>query len=359
MFSKWWMADSSSRKSGWKIFLASFLCLSVIASSGCSLLPKEEEEEDLPTITPPKLSAKPEHEVKTGTLEKTVRGSGKLMSAKEEELYFSVDGKRIKEIYVSSGDSVEAGQVIAEVDVSDLESQLRQKNLQLRSEEIALIEILRDTSDKTSDEIEQAKINFQLAKEEISELQQTVAKSKLTAPFSGTIVGVYMKKGDASKEFETVAVLADLSALAVTVSLSSDDLKKVAIGMETIVDINGAGQHKGSILQLPNPSTPNGGNNGGQQEQDSIDNYVLIQLEAMPENIHRGTQLGATFIIERRENVTLIPLSTLRTITGRNYVQIVDENGNKREVDVEVGQQTSTEVEIVKGLTPGQKVVGK
>lgn len=356
MFSKWWMAGSSSRRSGWSSILAVLLCVVLIAT-GCSLLPQEEEEEELPVITPPKLSAKPEYEVKTGTLERTVRGSGRLMSAKEEELYFTVDGKRIKEIYVSSGDPVQAGQVIAEVDVSDLESQLRQKKLQLRSEEIALIEILRDTTDKTSDEIEQAKINFQLSREEITTLEQDIAQSKLTAPFSGTIVGLYMKKGDAAKEYETVAVLADLSTLAVAVSLSADDLKKVAIGMEVRVDINGAGQHKGTLLQLPNPSSPDGGNGGPQQE--SLDNYTIVQLEAMPENVHRGTQLGATFVIERRENVTLIPLSTLRTITGRSYVQVADPDGTKREVDVEVGQQTSTEVEIVKGLTPGQKVVGR
>ncbi|WP_010272234.1 efflux RND transporter periplasmic adaptor subunit [Paenibacillus senegalensis] len=358
MFSKWWMAGSSSRKFGWTSILASLLCVMLLAA-GCSLLPQEDEEEELPIINPPKLSAKPEYEVKTGVLEKTVRGTGKMMSAKEEELYFTVDGKRIKEIYVSSGDSVEAGQLIAELDVSELESQLRQKRLQLRSEEIALIEILRDTTDKTSDEIEQAKINYELSREEISELEQTISKSKLTAPFSGTIAGLYMKKGDASKEYETVAVLADMSSLAVAVSLSADDLKKVAIGMEARVDINGAGQHKGTLLQLPNPSSPDGNTGTGGQQQDSLDNYVLIQLEAMPENVHRGTQLGATFIIERRENVTLIPLSTLRTITGRSYVQVVDPDGTKREVDVEVGQQTPTEVEIVKGLTPGQKVVGR
>ncbi|MDU2242948.1 MAG: efflux transporter periplasmic adaptor subunit, partial [Paenibacillus sp.] len=41
------------------------------------------------------------------------------------------------------------------------------------------------------------------------------------------------------------------------------------------------------------------------------------------------------------------------------YVQVVEEDGTKREADVEVGMQTSTDVEIVKGLTPGQKVVGR
>ncbi len=49
-------------------------------SSGCSLLPKEEEEEIVPIVKPPQLSKKPEYVVKTDTLETKVRGSGKLMA---------------------------------------------------------------------------------------------------------------------------------------------------------------------------------------------------------------------------------------------------------------------------------------
>jgi len=57
--------------------------------------------------------------------------------------------------------------------------------------------------------------------------------------------------------------------------------------------------------------------------------------------------------------VVVIPPSALRTLSGRYYVQVVEADGTKREVDVEVGQQTATQVEIIKGLEPGQKVVGK
>ncbi|GIP36160.1 efflux RND transporter periplasmic adaptor subunit [Paenibacillus sp. J2TS4] len=367
MFSKWWMANSFNRnKFKWsKIAAVSLLCLSVIAFSGCSFLPKEEEEEELPVINPPKLSTKPEYEVKTGPLEKTVRGSGKLMSLTEEELFFTEENKRIKEIYVQTGDSVEAGQLIAELDVSDLESQLRQKRLQNKKEELALIDVLRDSGDKTSDQIEQAKIDFQLKKEEMAELEESIAKSKLYAPFSGTVVGMYMKKGDSPKAFDTVAVLADLSNLTVAATLSAEDLKNVAVGMDVRVDINTLGQHKGKILQLPSPKAdPNENNRPGwggndSNQKDTIDNYMLVQLDEKPENLSRGLRLSVTVILERKEEAILIPVSTLRTMTGRNYVQVVDENGNKREVDVEVGQQTSTEVEILKGLTPGQKVVGK
>jgi macrolide-specific efflux system membrane fusion protein len=144
-------------------------------------------------------------------------------------------------------------------------------------------------------------------------------------------------------------------------------LKKVAVGMDVTVDINAAGQHKGKVKQLPSAKEQNNNNNGGfypgdngqPKPRDSIDNYLVVQLDEMPEAVTRGTQLSVAVITERKENAIVIPLAALRSITGRNYVQVVDDKGNKREVDVEIGQKTSTQVEIIKGLTPGQKVVGQ
>jgi macrolide-specific efflux system membrane fusion protein len=85
---------------------------------------------------------------------------------------------------------------------------------------------------------------------------------------------------------------------------------------------------------------------------------MIIDLKELSKKISRGTPLSINIITKRKENVVVIPPSTLRTIGSRTYVQVVDADG-KREVDVEVGQQTATQVEIISGLTPGQKVVGR
>lgn len=367
-----WLTGSSSRhdRAGGKTLsrrgkaaLVVLLASSLAVASGCSLLPKEAEEEQLPAISPPKLSAKPEYEVKTTTLETKLRGVGRLMSTKEETLYFTQEEtRRLKDIYVKAGDIVTAGQLIAELDVTTLESDLRQKRLQQRSEELRMIEILRKNDGSASaEEIEQAKIQFELKREELVKLEQAIAKAKLTAPFSGTIVSVPVKKGDSIQSYAEIAVLADLTALTVAAELTADDLKKTAIGMEVIVDINAAGQHKGKVSQLPVPKAQNNqGQNPGQgRPQDSIENYLLVELDEFPQGLGRGTPLSISIISQRKENVVVIPNAALRTYSGRSYVQVVEPDGSKREVDVEIGQQTSTEVEIVKGLTPGQKVVGR
>lgn len=359
MFTKW-LTENSSHPRRTRALAAVMLSAALVVSSGCSLLPKEDEEEVLPTITPPKLSAKPEYPVTTTTLETKVRGAGRLLSTKEETLYFSVENKRVKEVYVKTGDTVVAGQPIAELDVADLESDLRQRKLQQRSEELKMIEILRkNDGSQSATELEQAKIEFELKKEEIAKLEETIAKSKLVAPFDGTIVSVSVKKGDSVQQDDEVAVIADLTQLTVAAELSADDLKKVAVGMDVIVDINAAGQHKGKVKSLPVPRDTSQGEGQGQNEPKTIDDYLIVSLDPFPEGLNRGTPLSISVITQRKENAVVIPAAALRTYSGRNYVQVVDENGNKREVDVEIGQQTATEVEIVKGLQPGQKVVGR
>jgi macrolide-specific efflux system membrane fusion protein len=363
MYLKWWTAELNKAKTA-KIVVSCLLSISLVFTAGCSLLPKENNEEVIPVIAPPKISKKPEYAVKTDTMETLVRGSGKIMATKEEELFFTLDNKRIKEVYVKPGDTVKEGQLMAELDVADIETTLKGLILQSRKQENDMKITLRDGS-KTPEELEQAKLDFEIKRQTIADNQEIIAKAKLISPFAGTIAGVYVQKGDLVKAYDSVAVVADLSKLTVALGMTTDDLKKVAVGMEVRVDLNGEGQLKGKVAQLPNPKDdPNGNGNNGNGNgngpvKESLSNYLLVNLEKMPENTIRGTYLSAAIIINRKTNVMVIPPSTLRTVGARNYVQVIDAKGTKKEVDVEIGQQTSTSVEIVKGLTVGQKVVGR
>lgn len=361
---KWWM-ENSSRKSRMRKGLIGMVVMFMVLSSGCSLLPDEQLEEQLPTITPPPISQKPEHTVTTGLIEVKVRGIGKIMSMQEEDLFFTSNSARIRDIYVQTGQQVAAGQLLAELDTTSLENQIRQKRLSMRSEELAMIEILRQADEIPPDQLEQAKIDFELKRLELVELEEELQQAKLVAPFNGTIVAVMNKKGDQVQAYDTIMVISDLSQLVVAAEISDSDKAKIAAGMDAVVDINAHGQFTGKVSRLPiekeknnnnNPWDPWGGNN---QDEDSIDDYMLVEIDGFPENAQRGTPLSVQVIMDRRDNVVVIPPSALRTLSGRYYVQVVEEDGTKREVDVEVGQQTPTQVEIIKGLEPGQKVVGR
>lgn len=325
--------------------------------AGCSLMPQEEEKEALPQIRAPKISQKPEYPVTRKTLELKATGSGKLLSDKEENLFFETDNRRITDVHVKAGDKVKQGQVLAELDPGDLNSQIRRKEIDIEKTELDLKEAMRGDAAATADSVllRKQQLDYELMKEELAELKEELNSLKLTAPYSGTLVSFTAEKGDLARAYESIGRIADMNSLIVAVQFNTNDMDSIAPGMETIVDINASGEYKGKVGRLPVDDGQSGDNEG----EESLDAYTLIELSKLPEGLGRGTPLSASVIVQRKEKALTIPLAALRTQNNRHYVLVANPDGSKGEVDVEIGIQTSTDVEIIKGLEEGQKVVGK
>ncbi|MGG4141737.1 biotin/lipoyl-binding protein [Paenibacillus algorifonticola] len=340
----------------------------MLITSGCSLLPAEEEEEVLPSIAPPQISKKPEYEVTTDTLETKVNVIGKLISSREEPIFFTLDGKNLKELNIKVGDKVSAGQVIGQLDVDELTKKLRMDKLAFRKEETAMKEALRTRDEMDPVEFEERSILFEEKKQALVDQEADIAKATLTAPISGTVVSLNVEKGAAIKAYSTIAVIADTTTLIPAAKLTKDEIAKIVVGMPIVAEISNSGKFKGTVKMMPmtNTDSSSGGNNGGNggtgtgnnTDKERPEDFMQVEIKNLPKNLTRGTPLSISIITKRKENVIVIPPSTLRSIGSRTYVQVIDADG-KREVDVEVGQQTATQIEILKGLEPGQKVVGR
>ncbi|WP_138751889.1 efflux RND transporter periplasmic adaptor subunit [Paenibacillus sinopodophylli] len=354
MSMKWWTGNLFKRS------IVVVMSVSLIFASGCSLLPAEDEEEVLPEIAPPQISKKPEYEVTTATLETKVQVIGKLISLEEETLFFTLDGKHLKELSVKAGDSVKAGQTIGQLDVDDLVKTLRMERLAFKKEEIAMKETLRQRDEMDPIEFEEKSIAFEERKQKLVDMEEEIGKATLTAPFSGTIVTLNVQKGDLIKAYAPIAIVADTSKITAAAKLTKTELEKVAVGLEVVANISNVGTFKGKIKLLPVKAeeTNNGGGTPGEAKPERPEDFLIVDLKDLPKNLNRGTPLSINIITKRTENAIVIPPSTLRSIGSRTYVQVIDAEG-KREVDVEVGQQTSTQIEILQGLKPGQKVVGR
>ncbi|OMF22745.1 efflux transporter periplasmic adaptor subunit [Paenibacillus sp. FSL H8-0548] len=354
---KWWT------ESLFKNTMVAVMSVSLLFASGCSLLPAEEEEEVLPEIAPPQIAKKPEYEVTTATLETKVQVIGKLISLEEETLFFTLDGKHLKQLYVKAGETVKAGQVIGELDVDDLAKALRMDKLAFKKEEIAMKETLRARDEMDPIEFEEKSIAFEERKQALVDKEAEIAKATLTAPFGGTIVTLNVQKGDLIKAYAPIAIVADTSKITAAAKLTKTELEKIAVGLEVSANISNVGTFKGKVKLLPvkaEDQTGNGGGGGnsGEVKPERPEDFMIVDLTDLPKNLNRGTPLSINIITKRTVNAIVIPPSTLRSIGSRTYVQVIDADG-KREVDVEVGQQTATQIEILQGLTPGQKVVGR
>ncbi|AZN40562.1 efflux RND transporter periplasmic adaptor subunit [Paenibacillus albus] len=356
MFTKWLTVRST------KTAAAIVIGASLLMTTGCSLLPDEDNEEVLPAIVPPQISKKPEYEVTTATIETKKTAIGKMISMKEETLYFTLDGKRLKELNIKAGQKVTKGQVIGSLDVDDMRKQLRTDKLQFSRDQVQMKDTLRKKDEMDPTEFELAKIAFEEKRQALVDAQTELDKAALTAPFTGTVVALNVMKGDLIKAYDPICIIADTSQLTAAAVMTSEELKGVSVGMPVVVDINNAGELKGVVAQLPvqkeDDGSGQGGGNGGAQRPERPEDFLTVKLDSLPKGVTRGTPLSISIIMNRKENAIVIPPSALRSIGSRTYVQVVDEQG-KREVDVEVGQTTSTQVEILQGLKPGQKVVGR
>jgi multidrug efflux pump subunit AcrA (membrane-fusion protein) len=117
------------------------LYLILLIISGCALLPGSEGRErgqsltiqQGPTPTPvptPIVPTKPTYKVERGDVIEMEKFSGRIAPVEEAELFFRANGW-VRNIYVERDDFVEAGQILADLEIDDLERDLESKNLDL------------------------------------------------------------------------------------------------------------------------------------------------------------------------------------------------------------------------------------
>lgn len=265
-------------------------------------------------------------------------------------------------------------------DKKSIDLRILEKKLEMEEAKNNLVKVLRgeDVSNGQEDDntaelnreiqVEKAKLLYEISKQEYEDLIGQASDAKITAPFVGEVINVYRQEGDTSIKNQSVIFVADTNQLVVGFKTTEDKWKDMYIGQEVKVEISGAAAITGKIMRLPiTDDNQNNNNNyyGGRYDsqekkpEEKIKEYVLIELPKVPDSATRGMRASVSVLLQEKVNVLYIPPASLRTYGGRNYVKVIDKEGNKREVDVEVGMQTATKVEIISGLEEGQIVEGR
>ena len=79
--------------------------------------------------------------------------------------------------------------------------------------------------------------------------------------------------------------------------------------------------------------------------------------DGLPSFLTIGTIADISSVNAVHENAVVISKNLVKTDGDRTYVTVLDENENKKEIDIVTGIQNATEIEIVSGLNAGDKVV--
>jgi multidrug efflux pump subunit AcrA (membrane-fusion protein) len=110
--------------------------------------------------------ARPTYRVQRGDVTKKLIISGHIAPLRQTDLYFKTSG-RIKSVSVKSGDMVKAGQLIAELEMTDLERDLAGSNLELQHTQAKL----KSAQNELARGAKQAQINLEIARENLAIVQ--------------------------------------------------------------------------------------------------------------------------------------------------------------------------------------------
>jgi|GEM_PF-1492450 len=114
-----------------RLYTIALALLSILmVLSGCDLLPtpaQNPEDWEMPTTT-----------VSRGKITRVVQAVGQISPLDAHELAFVTTGGRVKEVMVQKGQVVQEGDVLVQLDTTDLESQLREVQADLRVAEAQL-----------------------------------------------------------------------------------------------------------------------------------------------------------------------------------------------------------------------------
>ncbi|MBR0852282.1 efflux RND transporter periplasmic adaptor subunit [Bradyrhizobium diazoefficiens] len=181
------------------------------------------------------------------------------------------------------------------------------------------------------------------------ESNQSLTVYELKAPIAGTVIERQISLGEYASEQKTAFVVADLSTIWVDLSIYRQDLRRVRLNDEVLIDPDdGRGEIKGTISYMA-PI-------GSSETQTALARVVLQNPDG---RLRPGLFVTARLILASRNVAVAVRRSAIQTLENRTIV-FVRENGDKIEArPVELGDADPKFVEIRAGLSAGERYVAE
>ena len=281
----------------------------------------------------------------------------------EASIFSRVNGY-LKSWLVDIGAQVKDGQLLAEVDVPDLQQQLdqaksqltqAQKNLQLAKDnnvrfqdlfKKGVVSQMDSDTQSTSQATNQA--NTEAFAANLRFLEQEVAFQKVTAPFDGTITVRNVNVGDLitanNTSFEMFHIQ-QRNPLRVYFRIPQEEAPDIAVGQTFNVQ-DGAKTYQGKVIATSEAVSP-----------DSRTMLVQLQVDNSKFEILPGSYATVRVPTNVLGKVVTLPDNTL-IFRGKDIqVGVVDNKDVVQLRDVRVGRDFGVQSEILSGVTESDKVI--
>lgn len=354
--------------------LFTILLIISIALTACSLAPKEEVLPDAPIIPTGKVKPYQSVEVIQGDIIEQIKFDCTYKAFDTEQLSFAISGKRIDHVYVNEGDYVQAGDVLADLEMNDINEQINicKKNIELLelrlSNEIELKELAMHNylklkkidgyEDQIGHRYELAIVNHEKSISKITDdlkleqmrydsLMKEIESRQIIAGISGIVsyVASYNRYDYSDKDKNFISIY-DPDTMVFVVSYAEPEFFNIGDKVNILVSDT---EYQGHVIS---PKINDDTNKTSTSYQE-----VYIKVEDKSNLLQSGDRGEITFTVTELHDVLYLPSVAVHKDEGKAFVYVEDEGGFKSIKEIEIGLKTDKKVEIVSGLEKGDKVI--
>ena len=345
----------------------------IIAVAAWALSGEKEKEE---------INFKQE-KVSLQTLQNSVTATGTIEAVTSVTVGTQVSGI-VNKLYVDYNSQVKKGQVIAELDKTNLLSELNtakanmasaQSQLNYQNANMKRYQTLYQKGLVSADDYENALLTYRQAKEQVATAKEQVQRAQtnlgyatITSPIDGTVISKSVEEGQTvAASFNTpelFTIAKDLTNMQVVADVDEADIGAVKEGdrVTFTVDAYPDDTFEGTVKQVRLQATTT----------NSVVTYeVVISAQNADLKLKPGLTANVTIYTQERTGVLAVANKALRFTPTKETVgkdmKIVDCKGKNKvwTLDgktltahpVSIGQTDGMHTEITKGLKAGQQIV--
>lgn len=324
-----------------------------------------------------------QEKVSLQTLQNSVTATGTIEAVTSVTVGTQVSGI-VNKLYVDYNSQVKKGQVIAELDKTNLLSELNtakanmasaQSQLNYQNANMKRYQTLYQKGLVSADDYENALLTYRQAKEQVATAKEQVQRAQtnlgyatITSPIDGTVISKSVEEGQTvAASFNTpelFTIAKDLTNMQVVADVDEADIGAVKEGdrVTFTVDAYPDDTFEGTVKQVRLQAT-------------STNNVVTYEVVISAQNadlkLKPGLTANVTIYTQERTGVLAVANKALRFTPTKETVgkdmKIVDSKGKNKvwTLDgktltahpVSIGQTDGMHTEITKGLKAGQQIV--
>mgnify|MGYP002623907434 CR=1 FL=1 len=316
--------------------------------------------------------------VKPVDYRESIFASGKLSSKEEAKLSFKTGGI-LKRIYVSQGQSVKKGQLLAELELDEIRAQTQQAELGkqqsaisienaklavqlaerdyrnalgLYQDSVATLEQLENAQvqlDNAKNQLEAAQTGLRFSQQNVEVAQFNLKYSKIVAPASGIILKKLAETNELVGPGTPVFLFGSREkAQVVKVNITDKDIINLALENEAVIHFDAYPDHefKGVVKEIASMADP-------------YTNTYEVEIEVQPagKQLLSGFIGAVTIFTEEAERLYEIPIDALISASEKKGNVFVVDSGKAIKTLVGIYKIEGEELLINNGLTEGDEVI--